>query len=61
MSDASGPRASTSTTTVIAVDPKILAAVAAVKADTQAILEKIQSSESQEVSKPQYFPRGYFP
>ena len=51
------------TTAITVTDPKLFAAIAEVKADTQAIVAKLNEDrpDPQSSEAPRYFPRGYFP
>lgn len=51
------------TTSITVTDPKLFAAIAEVKADTEAIIAKINDEQPapQPSEAPRYFPRGYFP
>ena len=49
------PRPNSAVVTII--DPKLLEEMKRVKADTEAILAKMQTAPN---DQPRYFPRGYF-
>lgn len=46
-------------TTITIIDPKVLQAIEAVKADTEAIKARLERPATED--PPRYFPRGYFP
>jgi hypothetical protein len=49
-------------TTITVTDPKLFDRIAEVKADTEAILAKLDKpGERPQEDAPRYFPRGYFP
>ena len=49
-------------TTITLTDPKLFDRIAEVKADTEAILAKLDKpGERPQEDAPRYFPRGYFP
>lgn len=56
MSGNATPSASSTT-----VDTKVLQAIAAVKADTEAIKARINQVQPPPPDVPRYFPKGYFP
>lgn len=47
--------------TVTMIDPKVLKTVEAVKAETAAILARLDAEPPKPMDGPTYWPRGYFP
>lgn len=47
--------------TVTIIDPKVLKTVEAVKAETAAILARLDAEPPKPMDGPTYWPRGYFP
>ncbi len=47
--------------TVTMIDPKVLKTVEAVKAETAAILARLDAEPPRPTDAPTYWPRGYFP